>query len=102
MHDAPLPHAWRHLFRDTPFGEPHPLQDCLGEKQREPAIELRSQVQAEHFPRGPGNGPFGRLGVGQRVGVGHVPIEEQDENRAQATGGCGHCSKAGYRSSERR
>ncbi len=65
--------VWR-PFNDKPPREPHPLHDGRGDPLRQAPIELRSEVPAQHFLGGPGDRPFGTLGVGQGVGVGHVPI----------------------------
>ena len=77
---------WR-LFADAPPGQPHPLQDRLGEEEGKAPIELRPQVPAQHLFVRPGNRPFRAFGVGHGVGIGHVAIGEQDENTAQATVG---------------
>jgi hypothetical protein len=58
---------------DAPFGQPHPLQDCLGEEQGKAPIELRPKVMAQHFLGSPRNRPFGRvlnsfsLGIKEKV-----------------------------------
>ena len=55
----------RWLLADAPLSQPHPLQDCLGQEQRQAPIELRPQVPAQYFLGSPGNRPFGRVRVGQ-------------------------------------
>jgi hypothetical protein len=70
----------RRLLADAPFRQPHPLQDCLGEEQRKAPIELRPEMPAQHFLGSPGDRPFGRVGLGHGVRIGHAPIKEQDGN----------------------
>jgi hypothetical protein len=84
----------RRPLDDQPSRQPHPLQDGRGNPLWQAPIELRPQVSAQHLFGGPGDRPFGRFGVGRGVGIGHVPIGEQDGNMAQATGGCAVLSKA--------
>ena len=63
----------RRLLGDAPFGQPHPLQDRLGEEQGQAPIERRSEVPAQRLFGSPSHRPFRAFGVGHGVGVGHVP-----------------------------
>ena len=76
---------WR-LLADAPFAQPKSYHDLFRELRWQVAM-TRPEVQAQRFLDRPGDGPFRGFGVGHGVGVGHVPIGDQNENILQATSG---------------
>jgi hypothetical protein len=68
---------WR-PFGDEPSCEAHPFDDRTRQERRQAPIELRPEVPAQHFPRGPGDRPFGRFRVGDRIFIGYVPIMKKN------------------------
>jgi len=69
----------RRLFADAPLGQPHPLQDGLGEEEGKAPIELRPEVPAQHLLGRPGNS--GLSGSGMESLPGMCPYENKTRMR---------------------